>query len=86
MGNSISGQTLVVGRIVEWISSRHLPFSINELGDEIELKRDQTKRYITTMEMLGWVKEEPHTNGCNEPKRYRPLIRIRRLNGSASAG
>jgi DNA-binding IclR family transcriptional regulator len=86
MSKDLSGQTLVVGRIVEWVSSRHLPFSINELGAELELKRDQTKRYINTLETLGWVREEPHTNGCNEPKRYRPLIRIRRLNASDSAG
>ena len=84
MANAISGQTLLVGRILEWISSKRLPFSVAELGEELELGRDQSKRYIDTLEVLGWVKGEPHTNGCREPRRWRPLVRIRRINASAS--
>jgi hypothetical protein len=86
----LSGQTILIGHIFEWVSSRHLPFSVRDLMGGLELGRDQARRYMNSLIVLGWIEttgEFQEIEGKeHRAATYRSNRRIRRINASASVG
>jgi predicted ArsR family transcriptional regulator len=77
---------LQAGGVLEFISARHLPFTVQNLSDDMEMSDRQTRRILKTIEMMGWVektKEGPSpaakSHGGRVGQHYRATVRIRRL-------
>jgi DNA-binding IclR family transcriptional regulator len=71
---------------MEFISSRHLSFTTNDLAGEMGLSDTSARRILRTLETVGWVEKADgklspvfENNGAFPTQHFRALKRIRRI-------
>ena len=70
--------------LAQFLSSRHFPFTVNDLADDLGLSDSSARRILLTVETVGWVARTDEKRVSEDAvggwaQRYRSLIRIRRV-------
>jgi response regulator of citrate/malate metabolism len=84
--SGLSTLMLQAGGVLEFISSRYFPFTVDDLAEDMEMSDRQARRILKSVETMGWVEKtkekrpsEAVVNGGSVGQHYRTLVRIRRL-------
>jgi predicted ArsR family transcriptional regulator len=79
----LASNILKAADTLEWITTRHMPFTADDLAKELECTDTTARRILRTVETVGWVERsadprQQEGRGVN-PHTYKSNVRIRRV-------